>query len=112
MTRGYDYSGHGDHGPRPTSIEIPFRGDGGEAEVIEIVFEELSDDTIDEVINVLTNEKSQLHYWISIAYECYRRGLQDSFEKVLETARHEANLSYNKVEDDQVRRFCFFKLPQ
>ena len=100
--RGGDHGGgRGDVQQPAVSIEIPFTSHGGDAEVIEIVYDELSDD-IDDVLQVLREEKARLHYWITIAQECYRRRFFKAFERLLEIARTEANVNYDKSEEDRV----------
>ncbi len=80
--------------------------------MIEIVYDELSDD-IDDVLQVLREEKARLHYWITIAQECYRRKFYKAFERLLDTARTditrgEANVNYDKSEEDRVRLFMYY----
>ena len=99
--RGSDHGSRGDTSQPAVSIEIPFTSHGGEAEVIEIVYDELNDD-IDDVLQVLKEEKAKLHYWVSIAQECYRRRYFKAFEKLLDIARAEANVDYDKSEEDRV----------
>jgi hypothetical protein len=99
---GSDFGLRSEASQPAVSIEIPFTSHGGDAEVIEIVYDELSDDNISDVLQVLREEKARLHYWVTIALECYRRGQFIAFERILETARVEANISYDNVEEDQV----------
>ena len=107
--RGSDHGSRGDVGQPAVSIEIPFTS-AGEAEVIEIVYDELNDDTIDDVLQVLREEKAKLHYWVTIAQECYRRRYFKAFERLLEIARTEANVNYEKSEDDRVRlKYDYFE---
>lgn len=95
--RGSDPGGRGQSA---VSIEIPFTSHGNEAEVIEIVYDELSDE-IDDVLQVLREEKAKLHYWITIAQECYRRKYYKAFERLLKSS-NEANTRYEKSEEDRV----------
>ena len=94
--------GRSDNGQAPISIEIPFTSHGGDAEVIEIVYDELSDENIGDVLQVLREEKARLHYWVTIAFECYRRGHYQAFKQILETGRLEGDIGYDKCEEDQV----------
>ena len=94
------------------SIEIPFTNTDGEQQVIQIFYHELTEETIDDILPVLKDEKSDLRYWICIADECYRRlrcpttGVCEAFEKVLNTAEVEANLDYASEEVVQEDRVC------
>ena len=78
---------------RPTSVEIPLQGT--DTEVIELSFDELPDDA-DEVIHILKAEKAQLHLWVTIAIEYYRRDKKEAFVRILEKSRDEANIQYGK----------------
>ena len=99
--RGSDHGGRGDSQQAAVSVEIPFTSHGGDAEVIEIVYDELSDD-IDDVLQVLREEKARLHYWITIGQESYRRNLYKAFEKLYEISKSEANINYDNSEQDRV----------
>ena len=103
--RGDSYKNHG--GPQSAgSIEIPYTSHGGDDDTtIEIGYEDLSDD-IDDVLQALREEKARLHYWVTIAKECYRRRYYKAFERLLDTARVEANINYDKSDEDRVG-FCF-----
>ena len=94
------------------SIEIPCRDADGEQQVLEIFYHELTEETVDEILPVLKDEKSDLRYWICLADEFYRRlrcpttGVCEAFEKVLNTAKVEANLDYASEEVVQEDRVC------
>jgi len=62
-----------------TSVEIPLQG--SDTEVIEISFDELPDD-VEEVMHILKAENAQMHLWVTIAIEYYRRDKKDNFTKV------------------------------
>merc|ERR1711913_209076 len=104
--RGSDHSNRGDtvQPANQNSIEIPFTSHGGEAEVVEIHYDELSDD-IEDVLQALREEKAKLHYWVTIAQECYRRRYFKAFERLLDIARTEANTNYDKSEEDRMLVF-------
>ena len=63
-----------------TSVEIPLQG--SDTEVIEIAFEELPDD-VEEVMHILKAENAQMHLWVTIAIEYYRRDKKENFTRVL-----------------------------
>ena len=91
-------------GQNAGSILIPIMSGGGDAdEVIEIVYDELSD-SIGDVLQMLKQEKARLSFWVTIALECYKRGFYQAFESLLEASRIDATYDYDKVDDDQVRR--------
>lgn len=94
--RGGDH--RGDSGQPASFIEIPMSSN--EAEVT-IVYDDLSDD-IEDVLQLLKQEKARLHYWITIALECYRRNYYKAFERLLDIARSEADMNYDKSEEDRV----------
>lgn len=79
------------------SIEIPLRDTD---EVIELDLLQLPDVT--EVINILTQENTVLHIWITLALEYYKQGKVKDFVKLLEAARTSANLDYTNHEKDQM----------
>ena len=62
-----------------TSVEIPLLG--SDTEVIDIAFDELPDD-VDEVMHLLRAEEAQMHLWVTIAIEYYRRDKPENFVKV------------------------------
>ena len=62
-----------------TSVEIPLQG--SETEVIEIAFDELPDD-VEEVMHILKAENAQMHLWVTIAIEYFRRDKKENFTKV------------------------------
>ena len=62
-----------------TSVEIPLQG--SDTEVIEISFDELPDD-VEEIMHILKAENAQMHLWVRIAIEYYRRDKKDNFTKV------------------------------
>ena len=62
-----------------TSVEIPLLG--SDTEVIEIAFDELPDD-VEEVMHILKAENAQMHLWVTIAIEYYRRDKKENFTKV------------------------------
>ena len=62
-----------------TSVEIPLQG--SDTEVIEIAFDELPDD-VEEVMHILKAEKAQMHLWVTIAIEYFRRDKKQNFTKV------------------------------
>ena len=62
-----------------TSVEIPLQG--SDTEVIEIAFEELPDD-VEEVMHILKAENAQMHLWVTIAIEYYRRDKKENFTRV------------------------------
>ena len=62
-----------------TSVEIPLLG--SDTEVIDIAFDELPDD-VDEVMHILRAEEAQMHLWVTIAIEYYRRDKPENFVKV------------------------------
>ena len=63
-----------------TSVEIPLLG--SDTEVIEIAFDELPDD-VEEVMHILKAENAQMHLWVTIAIEYYRRDKKENFTKVI-----------------------------
>ena len=63
-----------------TSVEIPLLG--SDTEVIEIAFDELPDD-VEEVMHILKAENAQMHLWVTIAIEYYRRDKKENFTKVM-----------------------------
>jgi len=79
-------------------VEIPLLGS---EEVIEVDCSDLPEN-VDEVLTILRNEKAQLNLWITLALEYYRHGKTEAFVKLLETAKTEANMSYDSVQQDQV----------
>merc|ERR1719210_96984 len=83
-----------------TSVEIPLQG--SETEVIEIAFDELPDD-VEEVMHILKAESAQMHLWVTIAIEYFRRDKKENFTKLLEVARTEANVNYEKADEDQMK---------
>ena len=62
------------------SVEIPLLG--SDTEVIEIAFDELPDD-VEEVMHILKAENAQMHLWVTIAIEYYRRDKKENFTKVM-----------------------------
>ena len=97
-----DYSQPGD------SIEIPLTsaGEGGEAEVIEIMFAELEDDAnIIAALELLRAERARMQYWVVIALECYRREKFQFFEKILEDAHKMADTNYRDSKEDQMQLY-------
>ena len=62
-----------------TSVEIPLQG--SDTEVIEIAFDELPDD-VEEVMHILKAENAQMHLWVTIAIEYFRRDKKENFTKV------------------------------
>ena len=62
-----------------TSVEIPLQG--SDTEVIEIAFDELPDD-VEEVMTILKAENAQMHLWVTIAIEYFRRDKKENFTKV------------------------------
>ena len=61
-----------------TSVEIPLQG--SDTEVIEIAFDELPDD-VEEVMHILKAENAQMHLWVTIAIEYFRRDKKENFTK-------------------------------
>ena len=59
-----------------TSVEIPLQG--SDTEVIEIAFDELPDD-VEEVMHILKAENAQMHLWVTIAIEYFRRDKKENF---------------------------------
>ena len=98
LPRG-DQRGH--HAQSADSIEIPFTS-GGDGEVIEFVYDQDLSDEIDDVLAALKEEKAPLYYWVTIAKECYRRRYFKAFERLLDSARVEANINYDKSDEDRV----------
>ena len=72
-------------------------------QVIVIPFDELPEDA-DDVVNILTKESAPLHQWVSLALEYYRQGHEQEFVTILEASRTDANLDYNKSEEDQMKQ--------
>ena len=82
------------------SIEIPTKDDPSEA--IEIEFDQLP--SADDMQQVLTAESAQLGTWVTLAVEYYRQGKESEFVSVLDRSRAEANLDYDRSEEDQMRQ--------
>ena len=82
------------------SIEIPTKDDP--SEVIEIEFDQLP--SADDMQQVLTAESAQLGIWVTLAVEYYRQGKESEFVSVLDRSRAEANLDYDRSEEDQMRQ--------
>ena len=90
--------------PSGNSIEIPLTGEGGDAEVIEIMFDELEDEAnINAAFELLRTERARMKYWIAIAFECYRREKYSFFERILEEALKVADKDYNDAKEDQMQ---------
>lgn len=53
-------------------MEIPLLSD---SEVLVVPFDQLPEDS-EDVIQLLTKEKAQLHFWVTLAIEYYRCGLK------------------------------------
>ncbi len=93
-------SGGGSSSSRPTSVEIPLRT--SDAELV-IEYDDLP--SADEILKVLRDEKVPLHIWVTLAIEYYRQDRVHDFVQILEASRGgEANLDYNKSEEDQMRQ--------
>ncbi|KAF6205513.1 hypothetical protein GE061_019686 [Apolygus lucorum] len=80
------------------SIEIPLRDTD---EVIELDFDQLPDG--EEVLGILRQESAQLHIWVALALEYYKQGKIETFLKMLEDSRNDANIDYRDYEKDQMR---------
>ena len=87
-------------GMAPASIEIPTKDDP--SEVIEIEFAQLP--SADDMQQVLTAESAQLGIWVTLAVEYYRQGKESEFVAILDRSRAEANLDYDRSEEDQMRQ--------
>jgi len=79
------------------SIEIPLQDSD---EVIELDLTELPD--VKEVLGILTQEKTTLNIWITLALEYWRQKKVEDFKTLLENARNSANLEYQDHEKDQM----------
>ena len=86
--------------PAAASIEIPTKDDP--SEVIEIEFENLP--SADDMQQVLSAESAQLGIWVTLAVEYYRQGKESEFVAILDRSRAEANLDYDRSEEDQMRQ--------
>ena len=84
----------------PLAWEIPSASDDFDS--VQILYDDLEDSSNEDILQLLKNEKAHLKYWVSIAREYYRRGRFTDFENTLDTARKEANITYDKSEEDQV----------
>ena len=84
----------------PLAWEIPSASDDFDS--VQILYDDLEDSSNEDILQLLKNEKAHLKYWVSIAREYYRRGRFSDFENTLDTARKEANITYDKSEEDQV----------
>ena len=84
----------------PLAWEIPSASDDFDS--VQILYDDLEDSSNEDILQLLKNEKAHLKYWVSIAREYYRRGRFSYFENTLDTARKEANITYDKSEEDQV----------
>jgi len=79
------------------SIEIPLQDSD---EVIELDLTQLPD--VSEVLGILTQEKTTLNIWITLALEYWRQNKVEDFKTLLENARNSANLEYGEHEKDQM----------
>ncbi|KAL5244033.1 hypothetical protein ACI65C_011443 [Semiaphis heraclei] len=80
------------------SIEIPLKDSD---EVIEIQLDKLPE--YDEVLGILKSEHSNLHIWVTLALEYYRRGNSAALVMLLESSHSNANLKYKDSEKDQMK---------
>lgn len=87
----------------PLAWEIPSASDDFDS--VQILYDDLEDSSNEDILQLLKNEKAHLKYWVSIAREYYRRGRFSDFENTLDTARKEANITYDKSEEDQMEVF-------
>ncbi|XP_011403140.1 PREDICTED: RNA polymerase-associated protein CTR9 homolog [Amphimedon queenslandica] len=83
--------------PGATSVEIPLRDTD---EVIELDIDQLPEG--DEVITILRDERAPLHTWVTLALHYYKQDKWSEFEKLLQTSRTDANISYDDHEKDQM----------
>ncbi|KAL7034537.1 hypothetical protein ACKWTF_008002 [Chironomus riparius] len=81
-----------------TTFEIPLRDTD---EVIELDIENLPEG--DEILNILSHERSALNIWVNVAIEYYKQGKKDVFLKLLDSARQEAFQDYRDYEKDHMR---------
>ncbi|XP_001951487.2 RNA polymerase-associated protein CTR9 homolog isoform X1 [Acyrthosiphon pisum] len=79
-------------------IEIPLKDSD---EVIEIQLDKLPE--YDEVLGILKSERSNLHIWVNLALEYYKRGNSAALVKLLESSRSNASLEYKDSDKDQMR---------
>ncbi|XP_060857388.1 RNA polymerase-associated protein CTR9 homolog [Metopolophium dirhodum] len=79
-------------------IEIPLRDSN---EVIEIQVDKLPE--YDEILSILKSERSNLHIWVNLALEYYKRGNSAALVMLLESSRRNANLEYKDSDKDQMR---------
>eukprot|EP00102_Acyrthosiphon_pisum_P021387 XP_016658597.1 PREDICTED: RNA polymerase-associated protein CTR9 homolog [Acyrthosiphon pisum] len=79
-------------------IEIPLKDSD---EVIEIQLDKLPE--YDEVLGILKSEHSNLHIWVNLALEYYKRGNSAALVRLLESSRSNASLEYKDSDKDQMR---------
>ncbi|KAL4083759.1 hypothetical protein QTP88_029075 [Uroleucon formosanum] len=80
------------------SIEIPLKDSD---EVIEIQLDKLPE--YNEVLGILMSEHSNLHIWVNLALEYYKKGNSAAFVRLLESSRSNASLEYKDSDKDQMR---------
>ncbi|KAF0991486.1 hypothetical protein HZS_6784 [Henneguya salminicola] len=56
----------------------------------------------DDIINILTNEKALLKYWIITAKNFYHHGFHENYAEILDHSREKASLDYNEADSDQM----------
>ena len=69
--------------------------------VIELDLDQLPEG--EEVLNMLRQERAKLHTWVTLALEYYKQSRVKDFVKILEASRTDANLDYERFEEDQMR---------
>jgi RNA polymerase-associated protein CTR9 len=85
------------YSPNATSVEIPLRDTD---EVIELDIDQLPEG--DEVLSILRDERAPLHTWVTLALHYYKQNKYEEFEKILQSSRADADISYNDHEKDQM----------
>ncbi|CAK9294486.1 unnamed protein product [Gordionus sp. m RMFG-2023] len=79
-------------------IEIPLKDSD---EVIEIDLDQITEPN--ELLQILMQENCPLNIWVTIAIDYYRKGKEENFVKILESAQVNANINYAEFEKDQMR---------
>ncbi|XP_029341274.1 RNA polymerase-associated protein CTR9 homolog [Acyrthosiphon pisum] len=79
-------------------IEIPLKDSD---EVIEIQVDKLPE--YNEVLSILKSENSNLHIWVNLALEYYKRGNSDALVTLLDSSLRNANFEYKDSDKDQMR---------
>eukprot|EP00102_Acyrthosiphon_pisum_P018617 XP_016655827.1 PREDICTED: RNA polymerase-associated protein CTR9 homolog isoform X2 [Acyrthosiphon pisum] len=80
------------------TIDIPLKDSD---EVIEIQLDKLPE--YDEVHGILKSENSNLHIWVNLALEYYKKGNSVALVGLLESSRRNASLKYKDSNKDQMR---------